>query len=249
VIKSQLSDGFIEDLAAAFPIGSLLRARVTAVTRGGSSGSNANGAAADGSTAAGAADTAGAAAAAGGSNAAAGGGSSGGRWAGVVLGDDGVRVELSLRDESSAAAASQLGWADFREGQLTEGKVRVCVCLLVCFVCLLVRFVCLLVCVCVLCVCVCRGEERGSSMQAWWSASCAHSLTQPHSNSLKLTQRQQVIRIEPYGVFVQLAHSAVRGLAHISQCDVTQQQRDSRDLSKAYTPGQVVRVRCVCVTV
>lgn len=53
----------------------------------------------------------------------------------------------------------------------------------------------------------------------------------------------QVSRVEPYGVFVQLHRSQVRGLVHISQVE----KAYSKDLAKHYTPGQIVSVRCALV--
>lgn len=49
----------------------------------------------------------------------------------------------------------------------------------------------------------------------------------------------QVSRVEPYGVFVQLHRSQVRGLVHMSQVD----KEYSKELNKHYTPGQIVSVR------
>ena len=54
-----------------------------------------------------------------------------------------------------------------------------------------------------------------------------------------LTQHPQVTRVEPYGVFVLLHRSQVRGLVHMSQVE----KAFSKELAKHFTPGQVVSVR------
>jgi hypothetical protein len=102
VKKNQLSDGFIEDPAAAFPIGTLLTARVLSVQQ----------AAKPQEGDAGASAAAAAAAAA-------------GRWSGRVLGDDGARVELTLLS-GELSGLRQI--EEFKEGELTRGKVRGAVC-------------------------------------------------------------------------------------------------------------------------
>jgi rRNA biogenesis protein RRP5 len=98
VKKNQLSDGFIEDPAAAFPIGTLLTARVLSMQQ---AAKPQEGDAAGGPAAAAAA--------------------SAGRWSGRVLGDDGTRVELTLLS-GELSGLRQI--EEFKEGELTRGKVR-----------------------------------------------------------------------------------------------------------------------------
>lgn len=95
VKKNQLSDGFIEDPAAAFPIGTLLNARVLSVQQAAKPQEG---------------DAGGPAAAA-----------AAGRWSGRVLGDDGTRVELTLLS-GELSGLRQI--EEFKEGELTRGKVR-----------------------------------------------------------------------------------------------------------------------------
>jgi hypothetical protein len=95
VKKNQLSDGFIEDPAAAFPVGTLLTARVLSVQQPEPQDEQPAAAAAAAAAAA-------------------------GRWSGQVLGDDGVKIELTLLS-GELSGLRQIG--EFKEGELTQGKV------------------------------------------------------------------------------------------------------------------------------
>ena len=100
VKKNQLSDGFIEDPAAAFPLGTLLTARVLSVQQPEQQQQQQQQQQ----------DTAAAQT----------------RWSGRLLGDDGVRIELSLLS-GELSGLRQI--EDIKEGELMQGKVCV-VCVL-----------------------------------------------------------------------------------------------------------------------
>jgi predicted RNA-binding protein with RPS1 domain len=245
VKKNQLSDGFIEDPAAAFPLGTLLTARVLSVQQQQQQDADGGG----------------------------GGSAAAGRWSGRVLGEDGVRIELSLLS-GEASGLRQIG--DIKEGELTQGKVR-CPCGGLWRLCAAasqpprllahplthlllpskkVRFhypesfieeipVAPLTHTCnfncshtyrspvwrpMVFWCCCSAATVPSNARMHSHPPCATSLTQTPT---------QVTRVEPYGVFVLLHRSQVRGLVHVSQVE----RAFSKELAKHYTPGQVVSVR------
>lgn len=92
---SQLSDGYVEDPAAAFPVGTLLEGRLLSVEH-----TKPPAAAGDAAVA---------------------GFSGSGSGAIVLDDDDGLRLELSLR--SVDGSGQQRGIGDIKEGELTTGKV------------------------------------------------------------------------------------------------------------------------------
>jgi polyribonucleotide nucleotidyltransferase len=120
-------------------------------------------------------------------------------------------VRIELTLRSGEVAAGSLSIADFHEGQLTQGKV-------------------------------CCPLGSGLAWFLQQGLRRAVSTGNAHTNLHTHAQlHPQVFRVEPYGVFVQLARSAVRGLAHISHID----KPFVSELAKHYSPGQVVSVRCV----